>query len=267
MTTQGASPARSLRWHQAARGPRARRHAELPRSIVRPTLLNGSAAVIRSPSIHAARKGPHRAGANRRLAGSGWTRQRAALQQCCRHGSRRRAPDHPPRFHVRIVACIGNCRARARCPCHARPAFHRVAGHGPRCDAGLAVRPDTAGATCTAAVNEEVPADGLRAFILSARSLSSGIPSFTAPVVLVHPDLPAEGTLVVPASVAGAGSALIDDGLVRHRGRREHNARQQEPPGQPAAGPAWHNGHPARVKTRTKTRHFPDAEFLSQSAT
>ena len=72
-------------------------------------------------------------------------------------------------------------------------------------------------ATCTTAVNEAVPIDGLRATILSAQSLVAGLLSMTALVVFAYLSLPAESMLVVLAIVAGAGTSLTAGVLFRRR--------------------------------------------------
>ena len=72
-------------------------------------------------------------------------------------------------------------------------------------------------ATCTTAVNEAVPIDGLRATILSVQSLIAGLFSVAALVVFANLGLYAESMLVVLAMVAAAGAASTVVVLVRHR--------------------------------------------------
>ena len=72
-------------------------------------------------------------------------------------------------------------------------------------------------ATCTTAVNEAVPIDGLRATILSAQSLLAGLLSMTALFVFAYLGLSAESMLVVLAVVAAAGTALTAGILMRRR--------------------------------------------------
>lgn len=77
-------------------------------------------------------------------------------------------------------------------------------------------------ATCTTAVNEEVPVDGLRATILSALSLPAGLLGMTSHAVFAFLGLSAKRMLVVLSIVAAAGTALTAGALVRHR-RHEGN--------------------------------------------
>ncbi len=72
-------------------------------------------------------------------------------------------------------------------------------------------------ATCTTAVNEEVPVDGLRAAILSALSLPAGLLGMTSHAVFALLGLSAERMLVVLAMTAAARTRLTVVVLVRHR--------------------------------------------------
>ena len=63
-------------------------------------------------------------------------------------------------------------------------------------------------ATCTTAVNEKVPIDGLRATILSVQSLLAGLLSVTALLAFAGLGLSAESMLVIMAIIAAAGTAL-----------------------------------------------------------
>ena len=81
-------------------------------------------------------------------------------------------------------------------------------------------------ATCTTAVNEAVPIDGLRATILSMQSLFSGLLSVAALVAFAGLGLSAESMLVVLATVAAAGTALTAGVLVR---RRRHDGTNFKP--------------------------------------
>lgn len=86
------------------------------------------------------------------------------------------------------------------------------------------------GATCTTAVNEEVPVDGLRATILSAQSLIAGLFSTTALFVFAYLGLSAESMLEVLAMVAGAGTALTAVVVVRRRKHGKGDLQSREPP-------------------------------------
>ncbi len=72
-------------------------------------------------------------------------------------------------------------------------------------------------ATCTTAVNEEVPVDGLRAAILSALSLPAGLLGMTSHAVFAFLGQSAKRMLVVLAMTAAAGTTLTVVVLVRHR--------------------------------------------------
>ena len=80
-------------------------------------------------------------------------------------------------------------------------------------------------ATCTTAVNEEVPIDGLRATILSMQSLLAGLLSVAALVAFAGLGLSAERMLVILAMVAAAGSALTVVFLIRRRGHDGSNLK------------------------------------------
>lgn len=70
-------------------------------------------------------------------------------------------------------------------------------------------------ATCTTAVNEEVPIDGLRATILSAQSLLAGLLGVAALLAFAGLGLSAERMLVILATVTAAGTALTVGVLIR----------------------------------------------------
>ena len=72
-------------------------------------------------------------------------------------------------------------------------------------------------ATCTTAVNEEVPIDGLRATILSMQSLLAGLLSVAALVAFAGLGLTAGRMLVILAMAAAAGTALTVGVLIRRR--------------------------------------------------
>ena len=81
------------------------------------------------------------------------------------------------------------------------------------------------GATCTAALNEAVPVDGLRATILSAQSLLTGLLSTVALAVFAAFGLSADAILLLLAAMTAVGSAMIFILLVGLRKNGEHEAQ------------------------------------------
>ncbi len=72
-------------------------------------------------------------------------------------------------------------------------------------------------ATCTTAVNERVPIDGLRATILSMQSLFAGLLSVIALVAFASLGLTAERMLVILAIIAAASTTLTFVVLIRRQ--------------------------------------------------